>query len=89
MAKFNVGDHVRVITGRHANDQFHCVGYITHIIEIDSFGRDLPLAVTLQDRRGLLYHEDDLELMVSQGLVDPEFDLDEIHQAEDLVNQRG
>lgn len=87
MAKFNVGDHVRVITTRHNDDQFHCVGYITHTI--DQFDPDLPLTVTLQDNRELLYHEDDLELMVSQGLVDPEFDLDEIHLGEELITQRG
>lgn len=88
MGKFAVGDRVRVITKRFGKEQFGDCG---EIYKVDDTRSGL-LSIGVNFYEGChaeknAYEEEDLE-HIAFGLLTPEFDLDEIHLGEELVNQR-
>lgn len=90
MAKFNVGDHVRVITKRFGDNQFHDIGVVDGVATDPGLNFRVDFSSNPDAHSPYnSYDAADLEHYIPLSLTDPEFDLDEIHQAEDLVNQRG
>ena len=84
--KFNIGDTVRVTTDRFGPRQIGNIGIITQT--------DRPSPINLNIRVSFdgfhnAYCEDDLELYLPPPLLQPEFNLDEIVMAQEIMDQMG
>ncbi len=83
--KFKVGDTVRVTTDRFGPKQFGNIGVI---IETDRPVPFLNIRVMFDDGPNV-YHEIDLELCNPPPLLQPDFSLDEISAAQEIMDQMG
>ena len=85
--KFNVGDTVRVTTYRFGS---RYIGNIGVIIQINLSER---LKFLVKTERGHnpynTYSETDLELYKPPPLLQPDFSLDEIASAQEIIDQMG
>ena len=93
--KFNIGDTVRVTTDRFGNKQFGNIGVV---IQTDRTGLPLShLNIRVKfdrcrcpnyDTSTNVYCETDLELY-EPSLLQPDFTLDEIASAQEIMDQMG
>ncbi len=85
--KFKVGDTVRVNTDRFDRFGPKQFGNIGVIIYTDGPG-SLDIRVMFDDGANA-YHSDDLELYKPPPLLQPDFTIDEIATAQEIMDQMG
>ena len=84
--KFKVGDTVRVSTDRFGPKQFGNIGVVIQI------NRHSPINLNIRvmfDHDSNAYYETDLELYKPPPLLQPDFSLDEIAAAQEIMDQTG
>ena len=83
--KFNIGNTVKVITHHYGRDQFEKIGVIVQT----NNPTPLNIRVKFDGTRYNVYHEGDLELYNQPPLLQPDFTLDEISAAQEIIDQMG
>lgn len=86
LGKFKIGDRVKVTTTRFGNHQYGQIGEVYMLVERPN----LPIRVRFANGGYNAYSDPDLTLLEEcQLMPEPEFTLDEMAQAEELVGRRG
>ena len=85
--KFKIGDTVRVVTERWGKNQFGMTG-VVYGLELAGYSLPLPVKVKF-DNETNAYDEYDLEIVHSALLLQPDFTLDEIASAQEIMDQMG